>query len=506
MCQRLGAPPIPGVANFHRSRILNVLFVTSEIVPLIKTGGLADVSGSLPPALARLGLDVRVLLPAYPAVVQALQSSTPWRVLARLPASAGLPAARLLEATGPDSLPLILLDCPLLFDRPGNPYLGPDGQDWPDNHLRFGLLSRVAAMLSQSDSPLSWKPDVLHLNDWQSAPAAVYLAHQSGPRAATVVTIHNLAYQGLFARSVLEPLGLPATSYHLDGLEFHDRVSFLKGGLAFADAITTVSPRYAAEICTEALGFGLDGLLRKRQSVLWGILNGIDTAIWNPASDPCLAHPFDATRLDQRALNKGALQRQMGLPDAPGILLLGMITRLVTQKGVDMVADLVDRITGLPAQLVILGSGDKALESRLRQLARQHSRQVSVRIGYDETLSHAIEAGCDAFLMPSRFEPCGMNQMYSQRYGCLPIVCQTGGLADSVLDAGVHGLDQGEATGFMVPSATTEALWQTICQAHTVYGNTKIWQQMQRAAMRRDFSWDRSAQRYRDLYQRLCAE
>lgn len=485
---------------------MKVLFATSELVPLVKTGGLADVSGSLPPALSALGIDVRVLLPGYAQVLTALGGTDSLACVAHIPAQAGLPAARLLEAIGPDQIKLLVLDCPLLFDRPGNPYLGPDGKDWSDNDLRFGLLSRVAALLASPSSPLAWHADVLHLNDWQTALAPVYLVQSQEPRAATLLTIHNMAYQGLFAHSALQALGLPSSCYHPEGVEFHSRLSFLKGGLAYADAINTVSPTYATEICTEALGFGLDGLLRKRRQVLSGILNGIDTKVWDPQHDTYIPHPFSTRNLAKKRLNKHALQERFGLPAIADTMLLGMVTRLVAQKGVDMVADIAASLARLPAQLLILGTGDQALENRLNQLAQQHPQHIAVRIGYDETLSHLIEAGADAFLMPSRFEPCGMNQMYSQRYGTLPIVCQTGGLSDSVSDALVHQVAQTEASGFMVTTpANSEALWQTVQRAHGVYQDQTTWRAMQLTAMRRNFSWDRSAKQYADLYARISA-
>jgi starch synthase len=483
---------------------MKILFATSEMAPLIKTGGLADVSGSLPAALRKTGADVRVLLPAYPAVLQALDP-TSLSTAGQLPAYARMPAARLLSAVGPQGLPLLLLDSPMLFERQGNPYLGPDGRDWPDNDLRFGLLSWAAARLSQPGSPLAWHPDVLHVNDWQTGLAPVYLVHDKSPRASTVITVHNLAYQGNFSADSALRLGLPAAGFTVDGAEFYGQLSFLKGALATADAITTVSPSYAREICAPALGFGLDGLLRKRGPALSGILNGIDTDDWNPATDQRLPARFDAKRLAQRALNKRAIQTTFGLTQDADRMLFGMITRLVEQKGVDLVADVVGRLLGLPAQLVILGTGDRQIERRLQDLAQQHPGAFAVKLGFDENLAHTIEGGVDAFLMPSRFEPCGMNQMYSQRYGALPVVCRTGGLADSVIDAQLDGVRQDQATGFAFAPPSQTAMWQGIQHAYRTYLDEKTWRAMQRAAMARDFSWEASAQRYLEVYRRIGA-
>ena len=483
---------------------MKILFATSEMAPLIKTGGLADVSGSLPLALRKAGADVRVLLPAYPGVLQALGPDA-LPVVGHVPARARLPAARLLGATGPGGVPLLLVDCPILFERPGNPYLGPDGRDWADNDLRFGLLSWVAARLAGPASPLAWRPEVLHVNDWQTGLAPVYLAHEGSERASTVITIHNLAYQGNFGPDSVARLGLPAGAFAMDSAEFFGHLSFLKGALATADAITTVSPSYAREICAPALGFGLDGLLRKRAQALTGILNGIDTEQWNPATDTLLPGRFDAKHLVLRLRNKRAVQTGFGLIQDDDRMLFGMVTRLVEQKGVDLVAEVAERLVGLPAQLVILGTGDRQLERRLLDLAERHQGALAVRIGFDESLAHLIEAGVDAFLMPSRFEPCGMNQMYSQRYGALPIVCRTGGLADSVIDAQIDEVAQGKASGFAFSPASAPSLWHTVQHAYRVYLERSTWQSMQITAMARDFSWDASAQQYLAVYRRIGA-
>jgi starch synthase len=492
---------------------VKVLFATSEFAPLVKTGGLADVSGSLPLALTRLGLDARVLLPAYPSVLRQLSGTAGnaalQKPLATIPAHRELPRAQLLSATGPHGLPLLLVHCPELYDRPGNPYLGPDGRDWPDNDLRFGLFSRVAAVLGTPASPIDWRPDIVHCQDWQCGLAPVYLAYGIGPatpsaadRAASVMTIHNLAYQGIFPAAATPRLGVPPAGFSIDGAEYYGNLSFLKGGLACADAITTVSPTYAREICTDALGFGLQGLLRARAAVLTGILNGVDTEYWNPASDALIVQRYDAHSLERKRINKRALQAALGLSMDDGTPVLGVISRLVQQKGIDLIADILDRVVALPAQVVIQGLGDRDIEERLLALARQYPRQLGVRVAFDEPLAHMIEAGADLFLMPSRFEPCGMNQMYSQRYGTLPIVCRTGGLADSVVDCSAQTLADGTATGFSFEPASAEALLASVRRAVDLYGDPAAWRAVQRNAMACDVSWDASAVRYREVYER----
>ena len=483
--------------------ITKVVFATPELAPLIKTGGLADVAGSLPTALSRHGIDVQVLLPAYPSVLQAL-AIDPSSVasVGTIAAQARLPEARLLSARSAQGLALLLVHCPALFDRQGNPYLGPDGRDWPDNDLRFGLLSRIAALLGSEKSPLAWRPDIVHCNDWQAALAPVYLVYGPGQRAASVVTVHNLAYQGIFGGEAVARLGLPPESFSVDGAEYYGKLSFLKGGLACADAITTVSPTYAREICTDALGFGLQGLLSRRANVLTGILNGVDTASWDPATDPMIVQRYDVHTLANKRTNKRALQLAMGLAMEDTMPLLGVVSRLVEQKGIDLIADIVGQVVALPAQFAIQGLGDQAIEQRLIALSRRYPRQLAVRVAFDEALAHMIEAGSDLFLMPSRFEPCGMNQMYSQRYGTIPIVCRTGGLADSVTDCDPATLAAGTATGFMFEAPSADALLDAVLRAIEAYRNHSTWLSLQRNAMARDFDWNASAARYVEVYRR----
>jgi starch synthase len=463
-----------------------VLFAAPECAPLTKTGGLGDVAGALPSALRSLGVDVRVLLPRYENLNLNDKEIARATLLGR--------EVRILESKLPSGVPLYLLDCPDLYIRDGGPYQTDEGEDWPDNALRFGVLSRAAALLGGAASPLSWRPDVVHCNDWPSALAPLYLEREADA-AASLLTVHNLAFQGLFEPAVLAGLELPPSDFSLQKLEFYGRLSFLKGGLACADAVTTVSPTYAAQIQTEAQGCGLDGLLRERRADLSGILNGIDTAIWDPAGDPLIAANYDATALDAKRANKAALQRRMELREDAHVPLLGMVGRLTHQKGIDLVLAAAQDLAGLPAQLVILGKGERAHEHALAALAARHPGKVAVATGFNEELAHLIEAGADLFLMPSRFEPCGLNQMYSQRYGTPPVAHATGGLADTIAD--------GE-TGFLFDRPERGALIEAVRRALAVRREPRRWRAVQRAGMARDFSWAEPARRYADLYLRLA--
>jgi starch synthase len=482
-----------------------VLFVTPECAPWIKTGGLADVSAALPAALRRLGIDARVLLPGYPSVHKVVQGGGRGDLPA-VEAIAECGVTHLAEAVLPSGVPVIVVEHPSLYDRPGGPYQSEAGEDWPDNALRFGLLSKVAAILAGASSPLDWRPKILHCNDWQTGLAPAYLRFAAPPaeRRATLFTIHNLAYAGAWPREWVTRLGLPAESFSSEGIEFHGRISFLKAALYYADAITTVSPTYAREIQSEALGFGLDGLLRWRRDVLSGILNGIDTEEWDPATDPLLPRRYDTRTLDAKNENKRALQQSLGLAPEPEIPLLGAVSRLVPQKGLDLLADIAGAIAGLPAQLAVLGSGDGDLERRFLQLAARNPRRIAVRIGFDNTLAHLIEAGADAFLMPSRFEPCGMNQMYSQRYGTPPVVRATGGLVDSVVDCNRETVASGMATGFVFDEPEAAAFLAAIRRAIDTYRNRDAWREVQRNGMAKDFGWGRAARQYAEIYRALA--
>jgi starch synthase len=478
---------------------LRVLFATPECAPFVKTGGLGDVSGALPRALRRRGLDARLMLPAYPALASAAREAAEG---IELPPLGALPAARLVPARLAEDLPAWLLECAALYDRPGGPYQDASGNDWDDNALRFAQLARAAARLG-SDARLPWRAQAVHCNDWQTALAAAYLAFAQAPRAATLLTVHNLGFQGIFPAGCFDGLGLPAASFSPAGLEYHGNVSFLKAGLVYADAVATVSPTYAREIQSAPLGFGLEGVLQARRNPVEGILNGIDLAEWDPATDPWIARRYDAETLDAKAENKAALQARAGLALDPGVPLIGVVSRFTSQKGVDLVLEAAGAILAMPAQLVVLGTGEALLEREFARLAAAHARQASVTIGFDEPLAHLIEAGADLFLMPSRFEPCGMNQMYSQRYGTLPVVRATGGLADTVVDCTPQALADGTATGFVFREAKAGALSAGVARALAAWRDPPLWRRLQRKAMARDFGWEASARRYAALYDRI---
>jgi starch synthase len=474
-----------------------ILFVTSEAHPLIKTGGLADVSGSLPKALAELSQDIRILIPYY----QALKTFNNVRFVCSLRIDNR--NVNILETRMPESNILVwLIDYPTYFNYPGNPYVDEHGDAWPNNAERFALFCRVAVEVAMDRVYQDWKPDVVHCNDWQSALVPAFLALEASP-PKTVFTIHNLAYQGLFPASTATTLNLPGQLLNPEGLEFHSLLSFIKGGLVYSDWITTVSPTYAIEIQTPEFGYGLEGLLTYRNSMLSGILNGIDLEQWNPAGDPLIARNYTAQTLAAKKENKTELQKCFSLPVTDQIPLFGLIGRLVEQKGIDMILDSLPAILEMPLQIVLLGSGEKSMERKLTNFAHLYPEKIAVKIGYDEALAHLIEAGADVFLMPSRFEPCGLNQMYSQRYGTLPLVRRTGGLADTVVDAVPQTLGDRSATGIVFDEATPGSLLEAIKRAAILYGNTKTWEQMQINGMNKDFSWERSARQYLDLYQSL---
>ena len=476
---------------------MKILFATSEIAPWVKTGGLGDVAGALPAALRALGHDVRVLVPAYPDLLQSFPDA---EEIARADMLGGLlPTPGLREAVAPDGTPLLLLDYPPYFARPGNPYLGPEGRDWLDNHLRFGLLSRVAAWLGSTASALDWQPDVIHCHDWQTGLAPAYLDHLPGHRAKSLFTVHNLAFQGLFDHAALFELGLPDSAWSINGVEYYGHLSFLKAGLQYADAISTVSPSYAREIQTEAEGMGMAGLLRHRSAQLSGILNGIDTTLWNPATDPHLAKNYSVRRLEGKAANKAALQAELGLEQRADLPLLAVVSRLTEQKGLDLLLEVAPQILKLPAQLVVLGSGGHELEHGWAALALKHKSHCAVTIGFNEALAHRSEAGADIFLMPSRFEPCGLNQMYSLRYGTPPLVRATGGLADTVIDAA----NARRGNGFVFGPATTAALLEAVQRAIAAWHDPVHWSRLQKRGMNRDSSWEQAARHYAELYRGL---
>lgn len=479
-------------------RPLRVLFATPECAPWVKTGGLGDVCAALPRALMALGHDVRVLIPAFPALAPLMETAVERLAL---PAQAPWPEARLcrVQARG---LALWLLDCPALFDRPCGPYVDHAGQDFADNAERFGMLSHVAARLASAGSPCpGWPVDILHVHDWTTALAPAYLRLMGRGHCASVLTLHNLLFQGMFPSHLAERLALPPPWLDVEqGLLHWDRLCFLKAGLRFADRLTTVSPTYAREIQHEAGGCGLDGMLRWRAADLSGILNGIDTNEWNPSTDALIAAPYDAGTLHRKTLNKVAVQDRLHLKVEPDTMLLGLVGRLTTQKGIELLVQILPALMSMGVQVCVLGSGDSPLEQALGDQAGAYPGRVAVRIGFDEGLAHLIEAGADAFLMPSVFEPCGLNQMYSQAYGTPPIVHRVGGLADTVRD------DQaGEGTGFVFDAPTGAAFLAAVERAHTAYGQRDRWRQIQRNGMALDQGWERSARAYEALYRSALA-
>jgi starch synthase len=472
-----------------------LLFVASEVYPLIKTGGLADVAGSLPEVLRRKGMDVRLLMPAYQQVLESIDHP---ETLAELELAGT--RLRILATELPGTgVVTWLLDHPLFSERPGNPYHDPQGLPWPDNADRFLLLSRLAAAISTSQAGLDWCPDVLHCNDWHTGPA-IALTHLHALRPRTVFTIHSLAHMGLFDRATFDRLQLPDHFWRDSALEFYDHCSFIKGGLVYADYITTVSPTYAGEICEAPGGMGLEGLLSGRRDRLVGILNGIDTQVWDPATDPYLEYNYDADTLERKAANKAGLQRDLGVVPQDGVPLVGFVGRLAEQKGFELILPIVEDILAGPAQVVVLGTGEPEYERRLQELAAAHPGSMAVVLAYNESLAHRIEAAADIFLMPSLFEPCGLNQLYSLRYGTVPLVREVGGLADTVVDVNPDTLEDGTATGFVFRQPDSAALLDTVRRALQLWQQGDSWRRLQRNAMHQDFSWQRSADRYLELY------
>ena len=482
---------------------MKILFASSEAHPLIKTGGLADVSGSLPRAVRNLRHDIRLVLPAYQPV---LKQGTRLELAAHLDVPSVDAPVRILSGRLPGcKVPLYLIDSPAHFDRAGNPYVMEDGNPWPDNAERFSIFCRAVHALATDAAGLGWHADIVHCNDWQTGLVPPLLAET--PQApASIFTIHNLAYQGQFDRDTFDALGLPPRWWSMNALEFHDRFSFIKGGLVFADWLTTVSPTYAQEIRTPAFGCGLEGLLNRRADTLTGILNGVDYTVWNPGTDTHIAAPYTRCSVARKAENKHTLLERMGLPVREAAPLFAIVSRLVAQKGIDLVLEILPMLLQHNAQLVVLGNGDKRLEAALRKANSQHPDSVGLHVGYDEPLSHQIEAGADMFLMPSRFEPCGLNQVYSLRYGTVPIVRRTGGLADTVVDTTPATLADKTATGFCFDATTGRALWEAMERALHYYHEPSHWQQLIETGMRQDFSWRRSAAHYVEVYERVLAQ
>jgi starch synthase len=473
---------------------IQVLAVASEIYPLVKTGGLADVVGALPRALRKEAVSMVTLVPGYPAVTAALRR---WERVLEVDDLFGAPA-RVLSAQL-EELELFVLDAPHLFDRSGTPYADEHGSEWPDNALRFGALDWIAARIGLGDVP-GFVPDIVHSHDWQAGLAMAYLAYAGARRPATVMTVHNLAFQGQFPADLLHRLRLPSQSYAIDGVEHYGAIGFLKAGLQFADRITTVSPTYAQEIQTASGGCGLEGLLRWRSAVLLGIRNGIDTDVWNPRTDSLISSRFDLSSLASRHPNKTELQQRFDLTLDPKRLLFGVVSRLAWQKGIDVLGDAVPTLVELGAQLVVLGMGDWESQNRMRGLASAYRDQVGCIIGYDEELAHLVQAGADALLVPSRFEPCGLTQLCAMRYGAIPVVSKVGGLADTVVDPAEAATKGMPPTGLQFFPTTREGLEGALQRAASLWGDRAAWQSLQTNGLRTDVSWAEPARAYSDLY------
>lgn len=482
---------------------LRILLAASEAYPLAKTGGLGDYVAALGKALTRAGADVRVLLPGYPHAVEALSGRTSTFALDGFP---GFGGASLIQGRIPGSdLRAWLLDCPGLFERPGGLYLDPDGAPWPDNARRFAMLARAVRLLAMGEGPVHWQPDVVHLNDWQTGPAAALLAREQGPRPATVFTIHNLAFHGLFDPGALEMLGLPADLFTPDALEFWGQVSFLKAGLRFADRLTTVSATYAREIRTPAFGCGLDGVLCARPDGVLGVRNGIDADEWNPATDPHLPATYDVHDLRGKAACKQALQQRFGLEPDPARPLLGYLCRLTGQKMADVVLEALPALDARGMQVAVMGQGDPAVEAAFRAAAAALPGRVGVTCGYDEATAHLLLAGCDVLLAPARFEPCGLTQMYAMRYGAVPVASRIGGLAETIDDLPPGAAGIADATGFLFDGTTAADLLAAVDRAAAWIWQRFNWRRLMTNGMRRDFSWEQPVQRYLALYEELAA-
>lgn len=477
--------------------MIKILFASSEVYPLIKTGGLADVSAALPTAIKKKRHDIRIVMPAYQ---DALENAKNTKIVAQLTLPGTIGSINILEAQlAETNIPVYFIDYSVAFNRPGNPYVDEKGEPWTDNAERFSLFCKIITEIALDRAKLDWQPDLLHCNDWQTALVPALLASET-TKPATIFTIHNLAYQGTFPHSTFTALGLPAELWSPESLEFHGQMSFIKGGIVFADRINTVSPAYAREIQTPEFGFGLDGLLEHEKQKLSGILNGVDTSTWNPATDEYLQQTYDISTIDQKKLNKTSLQQIFQLKTDTSMLLLGFVGRLVEQKGIDYITKLIPQLTNLPVQLIILGTGNGKFEREIQALADKYPDQVACKIGYSESLSHQIEAGSDVFLMPSRFEPCGLNQMYSLRYGTVPIVNNVGGLADTVTNLNKKNSNLKKACGFVMQKTSGDALYEEIIRAINCFQNPQTWNSLITNGMKKDFSWKRSAEEYLHLY------
>ena len=477
---------------------MKVLSVSSEVFPLIKTGGLADVTGALPIALTPYGVETKTLIPGYPAVMKAIQKPVVRLEFADLLGE----RATIFEAQH-QGVSFLVLDAPAYYNRTGGPYVDATGKDYPDNWRRFAALSLAGAEIAAGLMP-GWRPDLVHVHDWQSAMVPVYMRYAETPELPSVLTIHNIAFQGQFGADIFPALRLPLHAYSMEGIEYYGDIGFLKGGLQTAHALTTVSPSYAEEILTPEFGMGLEGVIASRAGSLYGIVNGIDDEIWNPETDPMIAQTFSSATLKDRAKNRRLVVEHFGLDDDDGPIFC-VVSRLTWQKGMDLLARTASEIVAMGGKLAILGAGDAALEGALFAAAGRHRGRVGVSAGYNEPMSHLMQAGCDAIIIPSRFEPCGLTQLYGLRYGCLPIVARTGGLNDTIIDANHAALQAKVATGIQFAPVTAEGLLQAVRRAMHLFEDRKVWTQMQKQGMKSDVSWGKSAERYAALYSSLVS-
>ena len=487
---------------------MKVLLAAAEVFPLIKTGGLADVVGALPAALVSAGADVRLILPGFPAILAGMEQLVP---VCELGAIFGAGRVTLqLGRSSQNGVQTYVIDAPYLYRRQGNPYQDNEGREWPDNIQRFALLGWVAAHIAAGELDANWVPDVLHAHDWHAAMACAYVTSHPGRRVASVFTIHNLAYQGVFPLEDFHLLGLPSRLMVSQGIEFHGNLSFMKAGLKFSHRVTTVSPSYAREIATDEFGFGLDGVIRARGNAVRGILNGVDDTVWNPAHDSLIAEQYSSHALKGKSRCKAALQEELGLqinPDAP---LFAVVSRLTSQKGLDLVLAVLPALFqgahGMDTQLAVQGNGDPTLEAAFAAAAERYPGRAAVWLRYDEALAHRIIAGADAMLVPSRFEPCGLTQLYALRYGTLPVVRRVGGLADTVVDASSESIQSDTATGFMFGPANAGALEHALVRTLEAFRKPTLWRQLMLRGMAQNFSWQAAASQYLDLYSEVLRD
>lgn len=475
---------------------MNVLSVASEMFPLVKTGGLADVVGALPKALRVHGVTVTTLLPGYTQILEALPHRAERGHLEDLLGYSGaVTSARVHDVE------ILVLEIPELFERDGGPYLDANGRDHVDNWLRFAAFSLAGARVAAGQLP-GYRPELAHVHDWQTGLVPVYLRHSLACSLPVVCTIHNLAFQGKFASEVGPSLRLPRSAFGIECLEYYGSLSYLKGGIQCADIVTTVSPTYAREILSPEMGMGLEGVLQSRRVSLYGIVNGIDSDIWNPATDAYIPATYADDSLERRAANRATLMNSFGLRDRGGPVFAAL-SRLTWQKGADMLSNIAGEIVAQGGQLIVCGQGDRPIEQALEECAARHPNDIGLHIGYNENLAHLIVSGCDVLMQPSRFEPCGLTQLYAMRYGAIPLVGRTGGLSETIIDANEAAMAQEVATGFQFHPIDDHNFSEGVRRACDAFKDTDSWHHLQCQAMKADFSWHRSAGQYAQLFRAL---